>query len=163
MRKINQNPEKERFTIKNLALCVSLVILFLLGGSTGIRAQCQADFIYYDTINCHKFKFIDQSLPDTLNIWTWHFQDGSPANYNGKNPPVVTFNTSGDKVITLTVSVTGPGGCSNLKEDTITVPEIPSVDFSWMQDCFEFTFTPNISGVFDSLSWDLVMERFIRF
>lgn len=43
------------------------------------------------------------------NKWTWTFEGGDPATYDGKTPPPVTYNTAGDFVTTLVTNEgTGP-------------------------------------------------------
>ncbi len=147
----------ETIHYKEKRLFYSFLVIILLMATLTIskngNAQCDANFTYYDTLECNKFKFVDQSLPANISTWTWTFQGGSPASHNGKIPPIITFATSGNKIVKLTVSVAGAGACSDEKQDTIVVPEIPVVDFSYNQDCNKFTFTPTVSGISDSLRW----------
>lgn len=36
--------------------------------------------------------------------WSWKFFGGSPGSFNGQNPPEITYNSTGDYVVKLTVS-----------------------------------------------------------
>ncbi|MBI3509727.1 MAG: S8 family serine peptidase [Bacteroidetes bacterium] len=48
-------------------------------------------------------QFTDQSvyLPTT---WSWSFSGGTPATFNGQNPPLITYNTPGAYNVSLTVT-----------------------------------------------------------
>ena len=52
--------------------------------------------------------------------WAWSFPGGSPASFNGQNPPAITYNTEGTYDVTLTVT-NGSGNDTKTETDYITV------------------------------------------
>lgn len=81
--------------------------------------------------------------------WAWTFQDGTPATSNQQNP-VVTWNSSGTKNITLTI--TGVGG-SNALTQTIEIQPLPVASYTYTVNGLEVTFT-NTSVNATSYEWD---------
>lgn len=61
-------------------------------------------------------KFFDNSSRAEVTSWSWTFQDGEPAVSNVQNP-TVTFNSYGEKTITLTVT-------NAVGEDTKTIERV---------------------------------------
>ncbi len=49
--------------------------------------------------------FTDLSMYNPTS-WSWTFSGGTPATYNGQNPPAITYNTPGTYNVSLTVSNT---------------------------------------------------------
>ncbi len=52
--------------------------------------------------------------------WTWTFPGGSPASYNGQNPPAIQYDTEGTYDVTLLVS-NGSGNNTKMVPGYITV------------------------------------------
>jgi len=72
--------------------------------------------------------FTDMSTGDPTS-WVWTFEGGSPANFNGQNPPQVIYSAPGQYDVTLVVS--NQWGSNTLtKTDYITTGYPPVVDFS---------------------------------
>ncbi len=71
------------------------------GGSGGFNNPV----IPYPPLSCSgtTVMFKDNSGGGEANSWSWTFQDGDPATSTDENP-TVTFNSSGWKAVTLTVS-----------------------------------------------------------
>jgi PKD repeat protein len=68
--------------------------------------------------------FTDQSSYNPTG-WQWTFEGGSPATFNGKNPPSIIYNTPGQYDVILTVTNTF-GNNTATKLNHITVTEAPS-------------------------------------
>ena len=109
--------------------------------------------------------------------WSWSFPGGSPASFNGQNPPAIIYNTEGTYNVTLTVT-NGSGNDTKVATDYITVapPEFnmqngtvttcmgnfydsggPSGSYSNNED-FVMTFYPATSGAmlqFDFTTFDI--------
>jgi serine protease len=68
--------------------------------------------------------FTDQSSYNPTS-WQWSFPGGSPASFNGKNPPSIIYNTPGQYNVSLTVTNTF-GNNTNTKTNYITVTEAAS-------------------------------------
>lgn len=63
--------------------------------------------------------FTDMSVYNPTS-WSWTFAGGTPASYNGKTPPPITYNTPG--VYTVTLVATNTNGSDNeIKTGYITV------------------------------------------
>lgn len=52
--------------------------------------------------------------------WTWNFTGGTPATFNGQNPPSITYNTPGTYTVSLTVT-NANGSDTETKTAYITV------------------------------------------
>lgn len=70
--------------------------------------------------------FTDQSIYNPTT-WTWTFSGGSPASYNGQNPPAVTYANPGTYNVSLYVS-NANGNDTELKTGYITVLAASSCD-----------------------------------
>ncbi|MBE0661501.1 MAG: PKD domain-containing protein [Bacteroidales bacterium] len=72
--------------------------------------------------------FTDMSTGDPTS-WSWTFEGGTPATFNGQTPPAVTYSTPGQYDVTLVVS--NQWGSNDItKTDYITTGFPPVVDFS---------------------------------
>lgn len=63
--------------------------------------------------------FTDQSVYNPTS-WTWTFQGGTPASFNGQTPPPITYNTPGVYTVSL-VATNSNGSDSEVKTGYITV------------------------------------------
>ncbi|MDX1653012.1 MAG: S8 family serine peptidase [Brumimicrobium sp.] len=86
--------------------------------------------------------FTDMSIYNPTS-WSWTFTGGSPATFNGQNPPAVVYNTAGTYQVSLTVTnangtdtetkaayinVNGLTGCDTI---TNTIPSDPYNIWTW--------------------------------
>jgi len=92
--------------------------------------------------------FTDLSTGNITN-WAWIFQGGTPASSNQQNP-TVTWNTSGFKNVTLTI--TGQGG-SNAITQVVEIKPLPVANFTHAVNGREVTFT-NTSTNATSYEWN---------
>jgi PKD repeat protein len=92
--------------------------------------------------------FIDLSTGN-ITGWAWTFQGGNPATSTLQNP-TVTWNTSGIKNVTLTI--TGQGG-SNALTKTIDIQPLPVANFTHVVNGLQVTFT-NTSINATTYDWD---------
>jgi len=58
-----------------------------------VQVPAAADFSA--SVNCDKVTFTNLSQSTGSATYQWTFTGGSPATYNGQNPPVITYNTGG--------------------------------------------------------------------
>ncbi|PKP03172.1 MAG: hypothetical protein CVU11_09425 [Bacteroidetes bacterium HGW-Bacteroidetes-6] len=88
----------------------------------------QADFVAnVTTISAGgSVSFTDQSIYNPT-IWTWTFTGGSPASYNGQNPPNVSYAAPGTYTVSLQVS-NGNGTDTETKTAYINVLAANSCD-----------------------------------
>lgn len=89
--------------------------------------------------------------------YAWTFTNGVPASSSVYSPAPVTFNTSGNQTINLTVNVLG---CIATDSETITVNPIPDPDFSLspVAGCTPLSVTASYIGIplgGDTYEWDL--------
>lgn len=70
--------------------------------------------------------FTNQSIYNPTS-WTWTFTGGTPASYNGQNPPSVTYTTPGTYNVTLQVTNSN-GSDTETKTNYITVLPASSCD-----------------------------------
>lgn len=64
-------------------------------------------------------EFTDQSVYNPTS-WAWTFTGGTPASFNGQNPPAITYNAAGTYPVSLTAS-NGNGNDVETKTGYITV------------------------------------------
>jgi PKD repeat protein len=96
----------------------------------------------------------------TINTYSWNFGDGaSPATATGIGPHVVTYNTTGDKNITLTVM--GNYGTDPLTKNSYihVIASPPEPDFFASKTIGvllneTITFTDQSTGIIDNYNWD---------
>ncbi|TND05350.1 MAG: Thermitase, partial [Bacteroidetes bacterium] len=64
--------------------------------------------------------FTDQSVYNPTS-WAWSFPGGTPASFNGQNPPAIVYNTPGTYNVTLTVTnANGSDAQTNTSYITVT-------------------------------------------
>lgn len=66
-----------------------------------------------------QIQFTDQSTYNPTS-WSWSFPGGTPASFNGQNPPPITYNTPGTYSVTLTVT-NANGNDTEVKNNYIQV------------------------------------------
>ncbi len=59
--------------------------------------------------------------PNVINSWTWSFPGGTPNSHVGQTPPAITYNTTGQYDVTLTVTDNFGGNDSETKTQYINV------------------------------------------
>ncbi|MGK0365088.1 MAG: PKD repeat protein, partial [Saprospiraceae bacterium] len=95
------------------------------------------------------------SVGGILNSWTWDFGSGaSPATIDSQGPHNITYSTSGEKTVELTI--TDNGGCTNIITATITVNALPIVTINAPGTAEQGT-AINIGGTgtnIDTWTWD---------
>lgn len=84
------------------------------------------------TEGCDAFDVnFDANITNAL-AYQWQF-DVAPNNFSGFDPPIISYNTPGDHVVSLTV--TGINGCSDDDDIVIHVYPSPVVDFDQYNLC----------------------------
>lgn len=85
-----------------------------------------ADFVASPTtiVKGNTVTFTDQSSYSPAS-WQWSFPGGSPATFNGKNPPTVKYDNAGTYSVSLTVT-NANGNNTVTKTNLITVIEPPT-------------------------------------
>ena len=93
----------------------------------------------------------DESNHGSALSYEWVFADEGSST---AKDTVFNFATAGDRLVRLRSSV--PGCTSSYTDSTITLISGPSVDFSYLNNCFgeDINFTGTIGGVFNSQVWD---------
>ena len=98
--------------------------------------------------------FTDASIGSPTS-WSWSFPGGSPSSFNGQNPPAVTYNTSGNYTVSLTVG-DGTDTDDEVKVDYISIENVIA-DFLGTPSIVvvgnTVTFTDNSSCGPTSWSW----------
>ena len=100
-----------------------------------VQANPVADFITLDTNFCinEDIQFLDNSFTsNTIDYTYWTFSTGTPADSYLLNP-TVSFPSYGDWLVTLYVEDIYE--CSDQIDSLITIDNLPSVDFSWIEGC----------------------------
>lgn len=69
------------------------------------EADFQGDIL--NILEGQSVNFTDLSIYNPTT-WSWTFTGGTPATFNGQNPPAITYNTAGSYEVSLTV--TNPNG-----------------------------------------------------
>ncbi len=72
--------------------------------------------------------FTDQTT-GSPSSWVWTFEGGTPATYEGQNPPYIHYDTPGTYDVTLVVT-NDDGSDTMLKEDFIEVVVAPMAEFT---------------------------------
>ena len=70
--------------------------------------------------------FTDLSVYNPTS-WSWTFNGGTPATFNGQNPPAITYNTAGSYEVSLTVTNSN-GNDTETKTAYITVNALTGCD-----------------------------------
>ena len=104
-----------------------------------MQANPIADFITTDTNFCinEDIQFLDNSFTinsnnNEIDTTYWTFSTGTPADSYLSNP-IVSFPSYGNWLVTLYVE--DSYGCSDQIDSLITIDNLPSVDFSWIEGC----------------------------
>ena len=89
-------------------------------------ASTVANFSANKTIACINDAIVFSDLSSQATSWTWNFGIGAtPPTATGAGPHSVTYSTSGQKTISLTIS--GPGGTdAEIKNNYIEIKTLPS-------------------------------------
>ncbi|KAB1065515.1 DUF2341 domain-containing protein [Salibacter halophilus] len=123
--------------------------------SVVIEPQPTADFSFSDVCDNNAVSFTDLSVnggSGTLN-YNWDFGDG---NSSTQQSPQHTYAQSG--TYTVTLQVTGNGGCSDVITKSVNVRPNPVSDFSSSQSCatnaMTFTNSSGISSGSLTYQWD---------
>jgi gliding motility-associated-like protein len=101
-------------------------------------------------------------LPNTISLYDWSFGTGStPATSSNQNPPSLTYNASGVKTITLTV--TANNSCTATVTNTVTINPSPVANFSTTSVCQStataFTdMSTTTTGTINVWSWDFTND-----
>ena len=82
----------------------------------------------YTVIEGNSVTFTDNSSCGPTS-WNWTFAGGSPASYNGQNPPAITYATAGVYDVTLTVT-NASGTDTKTKQIECKPPEFPMTNGS---------------------------------
>jgi len=81
-----------------------------------------SDFIADTTIVSAGDSILFQNLSAPATSWTWEFEGGIPATFNGENPPYIVYQDTGHYMVKLTISGNGMSDYE-IKEDYIHVVE----------------------------------------
>jgi len=104
-----------------------------LGGTYTVNNEAVADFSASSTdiYVLESITYTDHSVG--ANRWTWTFEGGEPASWDGKTPPSVVYSTAGDFVTTL-VANDGTGAqetkTMNIHVALKGTPEQPVANFA---------------------------------
>ncbi|MCX7696060.1 MAG: PKD domain-containing protein, partial [Bacteroidales bacterium] len=136
-----------------------LFVLYVLFLSNLVYSQCpaHANFKFRRLCSQNRIDFTDSSyIVGTGDIvsWVWDFGDGSPQ-YNGKNPPVHNYPSTGCYNVKLVV--TDSSGCKDSIIKLVCVDPLPVANFSFPNNqcsgsSVQFTFTG--TGVGLTYNWD---------
>jgi gliding motility-associated-like protein len=117
-----------------------------------------ADFLMDDVCDGDNYNFIDNSTPNEGNIvdWSWDFENDNIYDDNNQNPTHLYPN---DGAYDATLAVTTDLGCSDTITQSVTVLELPNVDFTSTFECendqTSFTDQSTTShGTIAQWSWD---------
>lgn len=117
----------------------------------------EAYFVVSDLEICQGETVSFSEMTDNAVSYTWSFDEGaSQPSYNAMTPPDITYSTSGEKTISLTVENTG-GNITTYQKKVNVISSESSYDVSIItsasMDCqltinagFEVAITPEISG-----------------
>jgi PKD repeat protein len=73
-----------------------------------------------------------------IETWTWTFEGGTPATFNGQNPPAIVYSEPGTYDVTLTVS-NSEGSDTKDMTDYIHVGLAPEADFDATFEIVDFS------------------------
>ncbi|MEX1192011.1 MAG: PKD domain-containing protein, partial [Brumimicrobium sp.] len=117
-----------------------------------------ADFLMEDVCDDVDYSFVDNSTPNEGSIvnWDWDFQNDNIFDDDNQNPTHL-YPSDGDYDATLVVAT--DLGCSDTITQSVTVLELPDVDFISTFECendqTSFTDLSTTShGTIDQWSWD---------
>ena len=88
------------------------------------EANFEADVV--NILEGQSVNFTDLSIYNPTS-WSWTFNGGTPATFNGQNPPAITYNTAGTYDVTLTVT-NANGNDTETKTGYITVNALTGCD-----------------------------------
>lgn len=88
------------------------------------EANFEADVV--NILEGQSVNFTDLSIYNPTS-WSWTFNGGTPATFNGQNPPAVTYNAAGTYDVTLTVT-NANGNDTETKTGYITVNALTGCD-----------------------------------
>lgn len=101
--------------------------------------------------------FTDES-ENPINQWIWEFENGTPASFDGQNPPEVIYNVPGWHNIKLTVRNEFDNENSLAKNDYVQVYEIAdTTPVAWFS-ANQVIVIAGHSVNFTNLSWDFPFE-----
>jgi serine protease len=88
----------------------------------------EADFVAsaVNILEGQTVNFTDLSIYNPTT-WSWTFTGGTPATFNGQNPPAITYNTAGVYPVSLTVT-NANGNDTETKTGYITVNALTGCD-----------------------------------
>jgi len=127
-----------------------IIVLFLFVKNS--YSQCTADFS--SDINCLTVTFTDDSDPggSAIDSWLWTFTGVTPGNFNGQNPPDITYTTSG--VYNVKLEIHTADGCTDIKNGNVNIPSQPAASFTTTLTCpYTINFTGGIGNA-TSFEWD---------
>lgn len=139
----------------NAGTCIAITY----GPENPIRIVPVSDFTTADVCLGTDADFTDAStipLPATIVSYDWDFGDGTP--HSNQQNPSHTYLAAG--VYNVILSVTSDEGCVDAHTSSITVNEIPTADFTFVNQCFgtaiPFTdaSTINAPSVIAGWAWD---------
>jgi flagellin-like protein len=104
--------------------------------------------------------FTDSSTAGSVSItqWAWNFGSGASIATSGvQNPPAVSYSTTGQKTVSLTV--TDSNGKTSITTQTLVVSDYasPTASFTWTANNLAITFTDKStagSGTITGWSWN---------
>ncbi|HNJ10763.1 MAG TPA: M43 family zinc metalloprotease [Chitinophagales bacterium] len=111
-----------------------------------------------DICGTQKYNFFDKSMWNkNATSWTWTFQDATPTTSSVKNPTDITFNSSGEKQVTLTIVT--PLGTSTVTKKII-VAMVGNSTLPLLENFEGSVFPPNgwvlkKRSVEPNLNWEL--------
>ncbi|MBN2669887.1 MAG: S8 family serine peptidase [Bacteroidales bacterium] len=73
-------------------------------GSASLDAEFSANTTTITMGQSVTFTDLSTDGGTAISSWSWTFEGGSQASFNGQNPPAITYNTAGDFDVTLTVN-----------------------------------------------------------
>ncbi|MDD3687371.1 MAG: PKD domain-containing protein [Bacteroidales bacterium] len=101
--------------------------------------------------------FTDESQ-NPINQWYWEFENGTPATFNGQNPPEVIYDVPGYHNVKLTVKNEFDNENALTKNDYILVYEIAdTLPVAWFS-ANQVIVIAGSSVNFTDLSWDFPFE-----
>jgi gliding motility-associated-like protein len=101
-------------------------------------------------------------LPNTISLYNWAFGAGStPVTSSNQNPPSLTYNASGVKTITLTI--TANNSCTATITNTVTINPSPVANFSTTSVCQSTAtvfadMSTTTTGTINTWAWDFTND-----
>ncbi len=92
-----------------------------------------------------------------ITSWAWTFEGGTPATFNGQNPPAITYNTAGSFDVALTVT-NANGSNTKTMPNFITAGYPPVANFSSFDQTYvevghSVSFSDLSTGQINSWNW----------